>query len=303
MSELPLKNLMSREVNFPGILEARKRADSDFDLGLLSIVGPCSMSDDIELSKNENFVLSEASRLLPIGTVLHRIPPWKPRSDPSEWHGQETTNFQMAIDTITQLSRESGNIAIEIGKEEHIERYSRFLTMAWIGSRNFDNLQLQIDLVRTDTTLPVGIKNNLKCEIKALQDRTDQLSIDRWEAAELEGQLRNQGKIFPIFRGGPEIKTPEEWEKKFLECLDTFGRKFIVDVAHGGEMAHAPNRDFTKSEMGQLACIEHLLELCSRENIDKPCGIMIEASDAESQTDPVIPLGIGLETIRSFAES
>lgn len=67
----------------------------------------------------------------------------------------------------------------------------------------------------------------------------------------------------------------------------------IVDVAHGSEMAHDPAGAFGKTVEGQQQALEHVTALAAQGYA--PIGIMIEASDIPSPTDPVMPLDVACE--------
>ncbi len=97
----------------------------------------------------------------------------------------------------------------------------------------------------------------------------------------------NGASISLIFRGGKLFDTPDKWEEAYVDALDATNGRLIVDTAHGGEMAHDTEGKFNKSVLGQIACLDHVIELAKAGIV--PTGILCEASDAPSQVDPVIP--------------
>jgi hypothetical protein len=64
-------------------------------------------------------------------------------------------------------------------------------------------------------------------------------------------------------------------------------------------MAHHPEGIYAKSVAGQIACIEHVIAIADKGEL--PAGIMMEASDADSPTDPLIPFSIAIEGLRQLS--
>jgi hypothetical protein len=80
------------------------------------------------------------------------------------------------------------------------------------------------------------------------------------------------------------------------------GGRFIVDVAHGGEQAHDPEQRFGKSAEGQLACLSSVNDIAEATTWI-PHGVMIEASDIKSPTDPVVPLDEAFDALRRLSSA
>ena len=77
----------------------------------------------------------------------------------------------------------------------------------------------------------------------------------------------------------------------------------MVDTAHGSEMAHDPRGQFGKTVLGQIACLDHVIDLAQQGFITS--GIMIEASDYEHpdpfrQTDPNMPFFHALNGVQEL---
>lgn len=247
---------------------------------LVSVAGPCAMTLDKSIILNQNQRLQDLQNNSPGLFTIQRIPPWKPRSNPNDWHGLETEpeTVIQAYQTLCELSP-LGSLAIEIGHTSHIGRYGKFLTMAWIGGRNIDNLTLFQKAATEMPDLPLGVKNGLNGEIDTALERV--MQINRMRGAK-------GAPAILIYRGGDNAKTPNEWEKQYKRAHALTEGRIIIDVAHGSEMAHDPNGKFAKSINGQLACIQHVLDIFAQTGIF-PQGMMIESSNAPSPTDPTIP--------------
>lgn len=257
---------------------------------LFMLLGPCSATSDKHIMDSEGSELRDLA-----GNDLvtaHRGPVWKPRSSMDSWWGEETTNPDEALALVRQRSIESGNFAIEIGVLEHIQKYIENLAFAWVGSRNFENIELQSILAKEHPELPLGIKNNLDGDVDSLFKRTRELQ-----------QMRPEGSapVVPIFRGGSKLQSPEQWRGALVRLWHMTSGKMIVDVAHGGEQAHDPNKLFGKSVQGQIACTKHLIELMLRGVIVR--GIMMETSDIKSPTDPNIPFNEGIRLSQELKQA
>lgn len=244
--------------------------------GLFVVVGPCALTGDVDIIHREG----NRIRRLDTDTLAtsHRLPVWKPRSNPVDWHGEETTNPNGALATLRRQAKQNANVSIEAGLEHHIDKYAAMLAFAWTGARNIHNRDLMTKLVTHDPLLPIGIKNDLSGDIDSALNEAQRLSSLRED---------DDAPVVLLFRGGDNAKTPEDWEEQYKVAFERTEGRLIVDTAHGGEMAHAPDVDFTKSVIGQIACLEHVIQLTEGGLV--PAGIMIEASDAVSPTDPNMP--------------
>lgn len=259
--------------------------------GLVAAEGPCAMTDHEQEINKEGKRLSSLENLVPGLCMLHRLPPWKPRSDPEDWHGEEITNLEGSKKMVCMRAQDTANVAIEIGLHEHLNRYSSNLAFGWIGARNKDNGALCESIATFDPTLPLAKKNGLNGEIDQVLDEIDELQSLRPD---------NGAPIVLLYRGGENAKTPEQWEKQYLRALELTNGKMLVDVAHGGEMAHDPAKGFEKSVLGQIACLDHVIKLAGDGMI--PAGIMVETSNIPSPTDPTIPLNVAIEKTLQLAQ-
>ncbi len=270
---------------------------------LLAILGPCAVHRSV-LIREEGQQINALADVLVGVTTVHRIPVWKPRTPrPGEkpWEGLETTEPGDAIDQISDEVSDRTNVAIEISKQEHIEKYHQLLSFGWIGSRNSSDTDL-LELASSNDDLmriPIGVKNELQGDLAATANKVNSINLRR-----RSNPVNGVQPAFAIYRGGSEALTPESWECEYrlMHCLT--GGKFIVDVAHGSEIAH--DDDSKKSVTGQLRAAEHVIKLA--ELGLAPAGIMIEASDfvvpdIDRRTDPNMPLESALEIVRNLSKA
>lgn len=264
---------------------------NDHHGNLIAVLGGCSMTG------HQGQIEAEGRRIAELGAeqehlhLLHRIPPWKPRTKPESWHGEETTNPTGAFRTLASLATNQSNVAIELGSQAHLDRYGSMLTFGWTGSRNTHSVELIEMLAKRDPKLPLGIKNDMDGKIESALAHVAL-------ADEVRSNVDNPAPAILVYRGGQQVRTPEQWQEAYLQALEITDGKLIVDTAHGSEMAH--DKDFNKSVAGQIAAIEAVIGLAERGYL--PAGIMIEASDIESPVDPVIPLETALAGVKRLYE-
>jgi hypothetical protein len=170
-----------------------------------------------------------------------------------------------------------------------MDRYKPMLSCAWIGSRNIGNNELVSMVARLDPKLPLGVKNTM-------DGATDHALAQIERVNSLRESAEAPAPAVLIFRGGHELDTPGKWEKAYLRALEITDGQLIVDTAHGSEMAHDPDKKFRKSVAGQVAAMEAVIRLAEQGH--PPAGIMLEASDIDSPTDPVMPLETAIEGVK-----
>lgn len=278
------------------LLQQRLRASSllgEYSTGLLAVIGPCAMTDAEEIIQDESEQLARISSEHPELMALYRAPVWKPRTKKEDWHGLETTNPELAYRIMVERSHATANMAVEIGTDpRHLSRYGDHTTLAWKGGRNHDEPTLTEALALYDPTLPVAVKNGLDGDIApALED----IKV-------IEQLRRGVGaRAILLFRGGLNATNPEAWEEQYLRAHAVTSGRLLVDWAHGGEQAHDPNGEFGKSVEGQIACMEHTIEVAERTG-KAPAGIFAEASSAKSPTDPVMPFSKAVEGAIALAK-
>lgn len=263
---------------------------------LLVIVGPCAMTSDQQLIQHENNKIAALDMTNDAIVALHRMPPWKPRTNPNDWFGLGTTDPELAFKILNESAEMNGNTAIELGHIGHLARYSDRLALGWVGARNDDNSELIHAVATHDMQLPIAVKNSL--------DGTADVALEHIKTIrELRQKGERNREVALLYRGGSKFDTPDAWEDQLLAVIDQAQSEdisVIVDVAHGSEMAHHPAGRFEKSVEGQAACLEHLGMIAIRDGTI-PHGIMIEASDAKSPTDPVIPFDLAINLSKSLA--
>lgn len=279
-------------------LGARRKEISDAMRGgkLLAIVGPCSVSEE-----NIDQIRAEGERLRVLAgelgslVLVHRMPVWKPRTNPADWHGLETTSPQLAHDILFDQSARGGNPAIEIAFSEHVQKYHDALAFAWTGSRNVDNCEQLINMAVAAPDLPIGVKNCLSGDIQSAVELAAEIDTKR---SQLDVAV---APTAVIFRGGEQMRDPKTWQEGYEKAMALTARKLIVDIAHGSEMAHHPDGMYAKSVEGQVAAMESVIDMTKMGFT--PRGIMIEASDGSSRTDPNMPLEVavsGLQRLNSI---
>lgn len=270
----------------------REVADAlKFGRTLLAIIGPCAMTDDAEALLDENRQIVEFADKNNL-TILHRMPPWKPRTNPDDWHGLETANPEEAHRITVAIAEQSGNLAMEFGHPSHIGRYMAQAALGWRGSRNDKEADLLAEIIDTDSTMPVALKNGMAGSLEPAHNEA--LSVF-WK----RGQ-RDAAPVIPIFRGGQELQNPTVWTHEYIDAFHPTKGRFIVDVAHGSEQAYDPRGEFTKSALGQIACLEDVIMMADVMDLI-PRGVMIESSNVPSPTDPVVPLEETFEILQKLA--
>lgn len=259
------------------------------ETGLIAIVGPCALTNNPEQIRQDGLEIQKLAIAYQGLVMTHRMPPWKPRTNPEDWHGLETTEAEAAYKIVANQAGEHANIAIEAGVYGHITRYGQLLSVAWTGGRNVHKEGMLEALAIHDPSLPLFVKNGLDGSVETALKRVRAINA-----------MREQGvaQSALIYRGGENAQSPEAWEEAYISALERTGGKLIIDVAHGSEIAHDPKNK--KSVEGQILAMEHVIELARKDLL--PAGIMIEASGVESPTDPVMPLEIALDGVRRLYE-
>lgn len=255
----------------------------------LGIIGYCARPGvaQAEVIMHESRMISEVNDAENGLVVLHRGPMWKPRTNPDDWHGEETTDPEGAYMTMRDQAEAHANLAVEIGKPYQLSRYGHLLSFIWTGGRSIDDGELMKAVALEDPTLPLGIKNGLDGNIDRAMEQIAYVE-------ELRGS--EAAPVVLIYRGGSKAKTPEEWKEAVLEVHEATGGRYLLDTAHGSEMAHHPDGNFQKSEEGQIEALASANRLVGEGNAN--IGAMMEASELESPTDPHMPLSIAINGIR-----
>lgn len=269
------------------------------DKGLVAVVGPCANN----ISRR---IINEGRQLAEIASdslvTIHRIPPWKPRTAvhgrPKPWEGLESSNPTAALTRMLWERRRGVHIALELGSREHVLKYRNLATLAWIGARNIDSKTLDSSLQMVDMlSTPIGVKNGLSGCIKSATERVTHLQKIRRHRIDMPAAT------VMIFRGGHDLQTPSLWEEQYKRAVESTNGQLIVDIAHGSEMAHDPSGKFRKTTLGQMACLDHVLQMASDGIV--PSGIMLEASDYENpnierRTDPNMSFTHALEGVKAL---
>lgn len=261
------------------------------ELGTAAVIGGCAMTGDVATIRREGAAQNDLTQTQEGLYVLQRRPPWKPRTQPEDWHGQETTDPEGAYRTLVMEAMYGAGVAIEIGQDYHADRYGHLLTLGWFGGRNITQGSLMVEAALHDRALPLAVKNGLNGEIGPALEKIATLT-----------ELRGQGAapVVLLYRGGENAKDPQSWERRYRAALEITEGRMIVDVAHGSEMAHDPAGTFKKSVEGQKRALNHVIAIATRGEV--PNGIMAEASDAESPTDPHMGHAYTLAKVQNLNE-
>ncbi len=283
-AEFPLTDIAEVEISLArerigGILSGRAQ-------GLVAVLGPCALTDQVEVIQEEGKELRSLTAEHEGLYVAHRLPPWKPRSNPKDWHGRETTDPVGAYQTLARQANFGTGVSIEIAHQPHADRYGKLTVLDWFGGRNVENGVMMDEVALADTSLPLAVKNGLDGTIDAALCHVDRLN-------KLRGS--DGAPVVLLYRGGENARDLRAWEAAYRNALEVTDGNMIVDVAHGSEMAHHPNGAFRKSVQGQIDALEHVIAIA--EQGESPAGIMAEASEAASPTDPHMPFAIAVRGI------
>lgn len=274
----------------------------------VALIGPCAMTNHpVEL-------LDEGSRIAELNedglVTVQRMPVWKPRTNPGkDWEGLETALVEMrdgkgyampatalkgmsaALNILAESAGQHGGAAIELKNVQHLDRYKQLISLGWSGSRSVEDKEQQLAVAVRDPKLPYLIKNGMDGSIDLAISAVERINAER-------DQTINPAPAMLIFRGGEELTTPELWKQACIEAIHRTDGRVVIDVAHGSEMAHDPSGDFKKTVEGQIAAMQAVIELAKEGHIS--AGIMVEASDLATPTDPVMPLQIALNGVREL---
>lgn len=209
--------------------------------------------------------------------ILNRQNPWKPRTNPKDWHGLITTAPRTAQDLMGNSVLQGQMLAGEIGKPGHLEQFAPLLALGWIGSRNIVETEFIMQVAREVPDMPLAIKNGMDGTVGQMLELVE----------EARRQRPNGAPVLPIFRGGTDLSNPRTWIEASCLMHDKTNGQFILDLAHGGEQAHDPSGKFGKTVIGQLAALHSVAHMSALGF--KPKGIMAEVSHIDSPTDPNIP--------------
>jgi hypothetical protein len=283
LSDFTVERIEQRRLNAGAILT------HEID-GLVALFGGCSIPNHIPQEVHTEGRQIAAFEEEEEGIQAeNRLCVWKPRSDPNDWHGVETKRPEAAHQAVTMRAVESGHVAMEFAHPRHAERYGSLTTVAWGGSRNVGNVDTLLEIARRIPYVPFPIKNGLDGNIDHALMVVDKINGERGDGG---------APSVLLYRGGMNAQTPDTWREQCAQAIKATEGRIIIDVAHGGEMAHDPLGRFGKSELGQIACMMSLAQVMREGYI--PAGVMVEASDVPSETDPTIPLALAMDGIRTL---
>jgi len=253
----------------------------------ISVDGPCPLTDNLEATQAEARQKVAAAAGLGSYIALDRECFFKPRTNPADWHGMDSSDSDLAYDIVANLAATHANVVAEVGSLEQLRRYGGTLTALWSGGRNVENTELIKDLALADPSIVVGVKNGLDGEIELALEQVRLIERLRGE----EG-----APAVLIYRGGENARTPLASQDMYKRAHEATGGKLFYDAAHGVEMAYHPAGEFTKSVAGQMLASQALVHLT--EQGYPPLGKFAEASDIEAIMDPHMPLESALADSR-----
>lgn len=261
--------------------------------GLIVGVGQCSTNvRDIDITRSESadnrrFMADRRGVLL-----AQRLNHWKPRSPRSDgikpWEGMETTHKAEAMQLTEETTSSGSPVCMELALPHHVI-YVPHLAFGWFGSRNRDD-RFTLNLAAKHPDLPLLGKNDLDGDMTWARRFVK-------TARHIRSHMSRAAVVATLHRGGSELHTPELWEQSVLRELELTEGQMMLDLAHGAEQAHEPNGNYdVKSVEGQERALEHYIEIGERTGMWAR-GLLIEASDAPSDTDPNMPRQKALDGI------
>lgn len=260
--------------------------------GVIVGLGQCSTNiRDIAITRDEardntRFMASKRGAL-----IAQRLNHWKPRTPRADgtkpWEGMETTHEQEAMQLTEETTSSGSPVCMELALPHHT-RYIPHLTFGWIGARN-RNDTFTTNLAAEEFELPLFAKNDITGDMTWARNFVD-------TARHIRSHISRGATVEVLHRGGTDLSTPQLWEDSIKELLDETGGECGIDLGHGAEQAHDPDQEFQKSAVGEQAAMEHYTEICERLGIWARM-LLIEASDAPSDTDPNMPRQIALDGI------
>lgn len=261
--------------------------------GLVVGLGQCSTNiRDVAITRDEahgntRFMASKRGVLM-----AQRLNHWKPRTPRADgtkpWEGMETTHEQEAMQLTEETTSSGSPVCMELALPHHT-RYVPHLAFGWIGARN-RNDRFTMNLATEESGLPLFAKNDLDGDMTWARRFVD-------TARHIRSHMSRGAVVAPLHRGGSQLHTPELWEQSVLRELELTDGQMMLDLAHGAEQAHGPNGNFdVKTIEGQERALEHYIEIGERTGMWAR-GLLIEASDAPSDTDPNMPRQIALDGI------
>lgn len=262
--------------------DARKElahAISNHGSYFISVDGPCPLTDNPETTEEEARQKIAVASGLGSYIALDRECFFKPRTNPTDWHGLHSSNPDGAHRILSGLATKHANVIAEVGSLEQFQRYSMALTALWIGGRNVGNTGLIEELALANPGIVIGIKNGLDGEIDQAMEQVGLVERLRGE----EG-----APAVLIYRGGENAQTPRASQDMYKRAHEITGGRLFYDAAHGVEMAYHPAGEFKKSVAGQMLASQALIHLT--EQGYPPLGKFAEASDIEAIMDPHMPL-------------
>jgi len=246
---------------------------------LISIIGPCPMVDEPQIILKEASVKTDLENEHDKLTVLDRQCFTKPRTNPADWQGLDSSNPEAVQEIISNLSDSYGNAAAEIRFERNLVNYANYLSFIWTGARNISDNNIINLIAMHDPTLPIGIKNGLDGEIEQALEHVQYINDIR---------PKGSAPAVLIYRGGENAMNSAASADMYKRAHDATDGRIIRDNAHGVEMAHHPDGNFKKSIEGQIIASAATIELAKQGFA--PLGVMYEASELESIMDPHMPL-------------
>lgn len=250
----------------------------------VSIDGPCPLTDNPAITMTEADWKAAVATGLDGYIGLDRECFYKPRTNPEDWHGLDSSDPERALEIVGGLSVAHANVIAEVGDMDQFRRYGNLLTAMWVGSRAVGNDELVEGLALAGSGLVVLVKNGMDGEIGLALEQVDRINALRGE----EG-----APAALIYRGGENARTPQASQDAYKRAHEATGGRLFYDTSHGVGRAYDPSGEFGKTAAGQELASEALVILA--EEGYAPLGKLSEASAIKPIMDPHMPLGMALE--------
>ena len=264
---------------------------------LVAGVGQCSTNvRDVHITRKEAVINKQFACEHTDVELLQRQNHRKQRSLRTDgtkpWEGMDDSHPEEAMKLHEESKAAGDQLCMEITQSDHLDKYTPGLVMAWFGARNRDK-GFMVEAAIVEKHMLLGIKPDVTGDPEWSFTIIDALN-------HIRSNVGGTAPVFLIDRGGTNFDTPQKWEDNTKRLLDRTDGIMMLDLAHGSEQAHDPNGNFGKSVEGQIRAMEHYIKIGEQTGMWAN-GILLEASDAPSDTDPNMPHQIALDGIVHIA--
>ncbi len=285
------------------------------DTRLLAIIGPCSLDDSgavFEFAKEMTHFIQKEDLGESLLTIF-RVPPSKPRTE-GGWHGLEEDSVEKAREILASLVNQGFPVALEAVKPVHFPRYDDLASAFWIGARSVSDSSLRLN-ASVYSDIPVLFKNaedgSVEPAVQAMnvarlkQRKANFVGRDGQEWSMPESQGNDPSSI--ILRGGKSgHNITGEAIQETINLMQERGitqRGVVIDVAHKNGAAFNESGD-KKSAEGQVPALHEVIKLLKNQKLRRQIrGVMIEAYNGISRTDPTVDIETTKVMLRELAKA